>query len=71
MIADLIDAMRENTHAFVSANSKGKPKAPEPYERPDHKRNKNKGSGGGFRAIAAAQMNAAQKRRSSNGEAGE
>lgn len=35
MFASILDAIRENTHAFVSANSKRKPKAPEPIKRPN------------------------------------
>lgn len=35
LYASMVDAIRENTHAFVSANSpKRKPKAPEPVKRP-------------------------------------
>jgi hypothetical protein len=35
--ATLIDAVRENTYAFIAANSKRKPKAPEPIYRPRDK----------------------------------
>lgn len=34
MLADLFDAVQFLTHAFVTANSKRKPKAPDPYPRP-------------------------------------
>lgn len=37
LMTALIDAVRENTYAFVSANSKKKPKAPEPMYRPKEK----------------------------------
>lgn len=35
--ATLIDAVRENTYAFIVANSKKKPKEPEPMYRPKEK----------------------------------
>lgn len=34
LLASLIDAVQQNTYAFISANSKRKPKAPEPVSRP-------------------------------------
>lgn len=34
MTANLLDAVNQNTFAFVAANSKRKPKAPKPFERP-------------------------------------
>lgn len=34
LLASVIDAINQNTFAFVSANSKRKPKAPEPVSRP-------------------------------------
>jgi hypothetical protein len=40
LLAQIIDSIRENTHTFVSANSKKKPKAPEPFPRPEKKRQK-------------------------------
>lgn len=35
LLATLIDAVRENTHAFIAANSKKKPRPPKPVDRPD------------------------------------
>jgi hypothetical protein len=35
MLANVLDAVRENTYAFVAANSKRKPKTPEPTQRPE------------------------------------
>jgi hypothetical protein len=40
MLANLLDAVRENTYAFVAANSKKKPKAPEPVQRPEKQQKK-------------------------------
>lgn len=37
LLAAVVDAVNQNTFAFVSANSKKKPKAPEPIERPEQK----------------------------------
>lgn len=34
-LAALVDAVRENTYAVVAANSKRKPKPPEPIQRPE------------------------------------
>lgn len=34
MLANVFDAIRAHTHTYVSANSKKKPKQPEPIERP-------------------------------------
>lgn len=40
LMASIVDAIQQNTYAFISANSKRKPKAPEPVQRPS----KNSGS---------------------------
>lgn len=40
MLANILDAIRENTYAFVASNSKRKPKPPEPFERPAVKQKK-------------------------------
>lgn len=37
MMANLLDAVRENTYVLVAANSKRKPEAPKPFERPTTK----------------------------------
>lgn len=50
LLASVLDAIRENTYAFVSANSKRKPSAPEPTPRPEAKRKKS----GVFAAMARA-----------------
>jgi hypothetical protein len=34
LMASIVDAIQQNTYAFISANSKRKPKAPEPVKRP-------------------------------------
>lgn len=62
MSAALIDAVKENTYAFVSANSKRKPKPPEPVERPDMKVRRKRGANS-FRAMAAARIAAAKNRK--------
>lgn len=49
MLAHLIDAVRENTYAFICANSKRKPKAPKPVDRPTVK---TPASGNQFAAMA-------------------
>ena len=54
MLANLFDAIQANTYAFISANSKRKPKAPEPFERPDIKVAKKK-KPSLFAAMARAQ----------------
>lgn len=42
LLASVVDSVRENTYAFVSANSqKSKPKAPEPVPRPGRAKKKN------------------------------
>ena len=37
LLASVVDAINYNTYAFVSANAKRKPKAPEPIQRPSSK----------------------------------
>lgn len=58
--AAMVDAIRENTYAFIAANSKRKPKPPEPIERPDKtsKRRQNKNA---FAVMAANRISAAKK----------
>lgn len=34
LLASVVDAINANTYAFISANSKRKPKSPEPVQRP-------------------------------------
>jgi len=34
LLASAVDAINHNTYAFVAANSKRKPKSPEPVQRP-------------------------------------
>lgn len=48
LLALIADSIRENTWTFVSANSKRKPKPPEPVTRPD----KPKQKGNMFSAMA-------------------
>ena len=40
LMASVVDAINQNTYAFVSANSKKKPKAPEPVKRPEQGKQK-------------------------------
>jgi len=40
MLANVVDAIKENTHVFVSANSKRKPPAFKPMPRPETKKAK-------------------------------
>lgn len=56
--AETIDAIRENTYAFIAANSKRKPKAPEPIPRPEMKERKKDNT---FRMMAAERIAAARK----------
>lgn len=37
LLANVIDAINQNTYAFIAANSKRKPKAPKPVPRPSAK----------------------------------
>lgn len=37
MLANIVDAIKENTHVFVSANSKRRPQPPKPMPRPTTK----------------------------------
>lgn len=41
MLANLVDAVKENTYVFVAANAKRKPKPPKPIDRPTAKQKKN------------------------------
>lgn len=52
MLANIVDAVQQNTFAFVSANSKKKPKAPEPVERPAQKKQKSNPRQNTFAAMA-------------------
>jgi hypothetical protein len=53
LLAAVIDAVRENTWAFVSANSKKKPKPPEPVKRPGKAKKKKTNS---FAAMATQHL---------------
>jgi hypothetical protein len=57
--AALIDAVQNNTYAFVSANSKRRPKPPEPMERPGKK----KQTGGNTFAAMARRAHLANKQK--------
>lgn len=59
--AALIDAVRENTYAVIAANSKKKPKPPEPVQRPEQR--KPKAQTNSFAAMAGARIAAAKKAR--------
>ena len=56
LLASAVDAINYNTYAFVAANSKRKPKAPEPVERPSkaHKRGKDNATNPFRQQLAAA-----------------
>ena len=58
MIAHLIDSVRENTYAFLMANSKKKPDKPEPTYRPG-KKDDNKAKLNSFATMAGAFYTAA------------
>lgn len=53
--AALIDAVRENTYAVVAANSKKKPKLPEPVPRPDDQK-QSQPKNNQFAAMAGARI---------------
>jgi hypothetical protein len=60
MFASLIDSVRENTYAFLLANSKKKPEEPKPAYRPGNKDEK-KSKPNSFGSMAAAVYTAANK----------
>lgn len=62
LTARLIEAVEGHFHAFVSANSKKKPKAPERVDRPDFRAQQRK-NGNTFRAMAARRLAAARNRK--------
>lgn len=62
LMSTLIDAVQTNTHAFVMANSKNKPKAPPPINRPDD-RKKHDDDGRSFKSIANKHLQAVKERR--------
>lgn len=61
LLAALVDAVRENTYAFVSANSKKKPKQPEPVTRPNKAGRSHQKKNNQFAAMAAAHIAASRK----------
>lgn len=61
MLANLVDAVKENTYVFVAANAKRKPKPPKPIDRPASKKKTNP-LGNRFALMARiARKNAAEK----------
>ncbi|WP_439377824.1 hypothetical protein [Amycolatopsis lexingtonensis] len=62
LMARLIEGVEGLFHAFVSANSKKKPKAPERVSRPE-KRAQQRESGNTFRAMAARRIAAVRNRK--------
>lgn len=66
LLARLVDALNENTFAFIAANSKKKPRRPKPVELPDH-RAQRKQYPNGFAAIAAERIRAARETKRSSG----
>lgn len=70
MTADLIDLLNTSIYVTVAANSKKKPKQPEPYTRPGA--NKRQEKANSFRAMAAARLAALKQRKAnSNGGTGD
>ncbi|WP_158881994.1 D site-binding protein [Amycolatopsis anabasis] len=67
LLAMLIDAVNDNTFAFISANSKRKPQPPKPVERPGKAAQKNTNPNS-FRAIAKAKLAALKRKKGGNGE---
>ncbi|GAB3475266.1 D site-binding protein [Amycolatopsis cihanbeyliensis] len=66
LLARLIDAVKENTHVFIAANSKHKPKPPEPVERPDFAAGR-KRRGNSFTAMAGSRIAAVRRKRNKDG----
>ena len=61
LMASVIDAIQQNTYAFIAANSKRKPKAPEPVKRPSKNGPQKDGANNLFRQqLAAAKKAQAQ-----------
>lgn len=59
ILASLLDAVNANTFAFVSANSKKKPKAPKPVQRPgDAERKRREKENNPFAIMVKKQMDA-------------
>ncbi len=64
LAASMVDAIRENTHAFISANSKSKPKPPPPVKRPGKEQKpKTDSKGNSFAAMAAQRISQVRKAR--------
>lgn len=63
LLAAVVDAIQQNTHAFVSANSKQKPKPPEPVPRPGKDGKKGPPKSQQFAAQAAMHLAAARRAR--------
>jgi hypothetical protein len=62
MLANVVDAIRENTYVFVAANSKRKPKPPKPVDRPTAKKKPGGPTGSRFALMARmARLNAEKK----------
>lgn len=62
LLAALVDAVHENTYAFIAANSRRKPKAPKPIPRPMPTAAARKPNGANpFAAIVAQHVAAARK----------
>ena len=60
-LAALVNAVRENTYAVIAANSKRKPKPPEPVETPDQQQRKQQPQTNRFAAMAGARIAATRK----------
>ena len=70
LLANLIDAVNSNTYAFVSAHSKRKPKAPEPFTRPKSKVKKKNPLANKFAAMARIAYQSNKKRSKANDGSG-
>jgi hypothetical protein len=68
LTASLIDSVNDVAYAVVAANSKKKPKAPQPFPRPEQTVNSRRGAGS-FAAMATSLLQSAKERKAQgNGE---
>lgn len=75
MLANVVDAIKENTYAFVAANSKRKPQKPKPVERPAAKKKRTNPLANRFAMMARvarqnAEAKAARRKAAQNDESG-
>lgn len=70
MLANVIDAINQNTFVLVSANSKRKPKRPEPIMRPSVKQKQKAPGGGLFAQMARMAFNNSLGKKDTDGGTG-